>query len=133
MHSGLACGAARDMPSAFAAMRQGGRTRDRPRGPRGDRRIVPTIVFHGDRDTTVNPRNGDQVIAQSARGAAICGQVQHGQVPGGHAYTRMVQADASGADDAGAMGHPWGRPCLVGRQPSRLLHRSARTRCDAAR
>ena len=29
------------------------------------RRIVPTIVFHGDSDTTVSPRNGDQVIAQA--------------------------------------------------------------------
>jgi hypothetical protein len=24
---------------------------------------VPTIVFHGDKDTTVHPRNGEQVIA----------------------------------------------------------------------
>jgi predicted alpha/beta-fold hydrolase len=30
-----------------------------------DRTKVPTIVFHGDRDKTVNPVNGDQVIAQA--------------------------------------------------------------------
>jgi hypothetical protein len=27
--------------------------------------MVPEIVFHGDRDTTVHPCNGDQVVAQS--------------------------------------------------------------------
>ena len=95
VHSGLACGAASDLPSAFAAMRQGGAAL--ARRPRLDRRAVPTIVFHGDRDTTVNPVNGDQVIAQaqgcdqSARPA-----VSRGEAPGGHRYTRTVQADASG-------------------------------------
>ena len=28
------------------------------------RRVVPAIVFHGDRDTIVYPCNGDAVIAQ---------------------------------------------------------------------
>src|SRR3954447_22857835 len=65
IHSGLACGAARDMPSAFAAMRQGAGGLQRP-ATDGTRRIVPTIVFHADKDHTVNPRNGDQVIARSA-------------------------------------------------------------------
>jgi hypothetical protein len=32
---------------------------------------VPTIVFHGDRDTTVNQVNGDQVIAQSKAAAHL--------------------------------------------------------------
>ena len=72
VHSGLACGAARDMPSAFAAMRQGG-----PPAAAGSRRqggsggAVPTIVFHGDRDTTVSPVNGDQVIAQAKAAADL--------------------------------------------------------------
>ena len=73
VHSGLAVGAASDMPSAFAAM-QGGATTTPPQlqhvdGSGLQGRMVPTIVFHGDQDRTVNPRNGDQVIAQ-ARGAA---------------------------------------------------------------
>ena len=66
VHSGLACGAARDMPSAFAAMRQGGAPHHS-----GAEQPVPTIVFHGDRDTTVSPINGDQVIAQSKAGSDL--------------------------------------------------------------
>ena len=60
------------------------------------RRVVPTIVFHGDRDTTVNPRNGDAVAAQSARIAALKTRVEKGRVPGGHAYSRTLHADANG-------------------------------------
>ena len=49
IHSGLACGAASDLPSAFVAMRQrGGSEAINDGGP-----TVPTIVFHGDSDTTV--------------------------------------------------------------------------------
>jgi len=90
IHSGLACGAARDLPSALMAMRQGGS------GHIADRRsVVPTIVFHGDRDTTVHPANGDRIVAQSTgtRGTA---SVVRGQVPGGHAYTLRMQNEAGG-------------------------------------
>jgi poly(hydroxyalkanoate) depolymerase family esterase len=91
VHSGLACGAARDMPSAFAAMRQGG-------APQygGAKQPVPTIVFHGDRDTTVNPVNGDQVIAQSKAGLDLRTTVSRGQALGGISYTRTVECDDSG-------------------------------------
>ncbi|MXP63786.1 PHB depolymerase family esterase [Roseomonas sp. M0104] len=96
VHSGLACGAARDLSSAFSAMRQGAPgalpCSGKPQG------VVPTIVFHADRDATVHPRNGDQVIAQSGAAAstALRTEVQRGQVAGGHAYTRTIQADAEG-------------------------------------
>ena len=137
VHSGLAVGAASDMPSAFAAM-QGGAAAHAASGRvpmAGQERIVPTIVFHGDQDRTVNPRNGDQVIAQARSASATALQatatVQQGQVAGGRAYRRTLHADAAGADRARAVGDPWRRPCLVGRQPRRLLHRSARARCHA--
>ncbi|MBL0402648.1 PHB depolymerase family esterase [Microvirga aerilata] len=91
VHSGLACGAARDMPSAFAAMRQGGAPHQG-----GAKQIVRTIVFHGDRDTTVNPVNGDQVIAQSKAGSDLRTTVSRGQAPGGISYTRTVACDESG-------------------------------------
>jgi poly(hydroxyalkanoate) depolymerase family esterase len=90
VHSGLACGAARDMPSAFAAMRQGGPI------PRRDGKPMPTIVFHGDRDATVSPVNGDQVIAQSKAAADLAPAASRGQSAGGIAYTRTVQTDAGG-------------------------------------
>ena len=99
VHSGLACGAARDMPSAFAAMRQGAaipQQPDRGSATGENRRLVPTIVFHADKDSTVHPRNGDQVIAQSGAAGGLRTEVQRGQVPGGHAYSRTIHADAGG-------------------------------------
>ncbi len=56
---------------------------------------VPTIVFHGDRDNTVHPRNGDHVIAQK-RTTSLQKKVHRGRVPAGHAYTRTIHTDASG-------------------------------------
>jgi poly(3-hydroxybutyrate) depolymerase len=101
-HSGLAWGAANDLHSAFAVMRQGEAEAVRRSGGASDgggyRRIVPTIVFHGDQDKTVHPRNADQIIAQSRANMPVDLQtrVQHGRVPGGHAYRRTIHADASG-------------------------------------
>lgn len=100
VHSGLACGAAIDIPSAFVAMRQGEMAdtlRSSDISPvLGNRQAVPTIVFHGDRDTTVHPRNGDHVIARSIRTMNSRKTVHHGKVPGGHAYTRTIHTDPSG-------------------------------------
>ncbi len=90
VHSGLACGAARDLPSALAAMRQGGSPRQ------GAKRSVPTIVFHGDRDTTVNPVNADQVVAQARAAAQLHTVIRHGRSAGGIGYTRTIQTDGGG-------------------------------------
>ena len=96
VHSGLACGAAADVPSAFAAMR-GGAPAVPPR-PGGAPGLVPTIVFHADRDGTVHPRNGDQVITQAGAAAphTLRRAVEHGQVPGGHAWSRTRHLDDEG-------------------------------------
>jgi poly(hydroxyalkanoate) depolymerase family esterase len=97
VHSGLACGAASDLPSAFEAMRQGRSSgvweqcRHEESG-----RAVPTIVFHGDRDMIVSPVNGDQVIAQSKAAGDLRITVTRGESSGGMSYTRTVQADESG-------------------------------------
>lgn len=97
VHSGLACGAASDIFSAFAAMRQGGSPAvGRSRRHGASVGAVPTIVFHGDHDTTVNPVNGDQVIAQSKAAADLRTTVSCGEALGGIKYTRTVQADESG-------------------------------------
>jgi poly(hydroxyalkanoate) depolymerase family esterase len=93
VHSGLACGAARDIPSAFAAMRQGGASSANVTHPR--KSIVPTIVFHGDGDRTVNSVNGDEIIAQS-EATSLGITTSHGKAPGGMSYTRTVRTDDSG-------------------------------------
>jgi poly(hydroxyalkanoate) depolymerase family esterase len=94
VHSGLACGAARDIPSAFAAMRQGGGATTVTR--RRCETIVPTIVFHGDGDRTVNSVNGDQIISQSKAATNLATKISHGTAPGGMSYTRTVQTNESG-------------------------------------
>lgn len=91
VHSGLACGAARDVPSAFAAMQGGGAATGRSGAKQ---RTVPAIVFHGDRDATVNLRNADAVVAQSARSAILSKHVEQGRTPAGYAYTRALSVDA---------------------------------------
>ena len=98
VHSGLPCGAARDVTLALAAMRRGsvGDSADAAGAARAGKRLVPVIVFHGDRDTTVNPRNGDAVVTQSAHLAALKVRTENCRVPGGHAYRRSVHTDASG-------------------------------------
>ncbi|RJE78730.1 PHB depolymerase family esterase [Paracoccus sp. JM45] len=55
-HSGLPAGAAKDVPSAFAAMAGQG-INVTPEGT-----PVRTIVFHGSADTTVHPSNGDRIV-----------------------------------------------------------------------
>jgi poly(hydroxyalkanoate) depolymerase family esterase len=125
VHSGLPYAAAHDLTSAFAAMNQMGAPlgRHRDNGAAATGPFVPTIVFHGNMDKTVHPRNGDEVIAQCATlysyngvdtGAAKDPQVtlRRGQVPDGHAYTRAIYRDACGRavleqwriDEAG---HAW--------------------------
>ncbi|MFL5287103.1 MAG: alpha/beta hydrolase family esterase, partial [Rhodopila sp.] len=100
VHSGLACGAARDMPSAFAAMRQGGAGTPRRSGggSNGAGRVVPTIVFHADKDTTVHPSNSEMVLAQAGAAAGnLLTTTERGQAPdGGRTFTRTVHTDDRG-------------------------------------
>jgi poly(hydroxyalkanoate) depolymerase family esterase len=120
VHSGLACGTASDLPSAFVAMRQGGLAASS--GDRvilGDGPIVPTIVFHGDRDITVHPNNSDQILEQSMRTTSMQKKVHRGRVPGGHAYTRTIHTDASGREifehwNIHGAGHAWSGGSPVG-------------------
>lgn len=116
VHSGLPPGAARDLPSAFAAMRQGGPSGGLPNKPSGGSdRIVPTIVFHGDRDTTVHPRNAEHLLERYrnvASGPVVQVTKGRGQVPGGHAYGRDTHRDAAGRVLAehwtvNGLGHAW--------------------------
>jgi poly(hydroxyalkanoate) depolymerase family esterase len=93
IHSGLACGAARDMPSAFAAM--SGRAQSSLLERAADRQFVPTIVFHGDRDATVHPRNGANVVARANSMADLQSLTETGSA-GGRSYRRSVYRDGRG-------------------------------------
>jgi len=117
VHSGLACGAAVDLPSAFVAMRQGAGS-DHGIIP-GDGPPVPTIIFHGDRDTTVHPKNSDQILEQTMKTTSPQKKVHRGQVPGGHSYTRTIHSDASGRGilehwNIHGAGHAWSGGSSVG-------------------
>jgi poly(hydroxyalkanoate) depolymerase family esterase len=116
VHSGLACGAATDLSSAFVAMQQGNLAAsagaDDILAAAGEEPPLPTIVFHGDQDTTVHPRNGDHVIARQMGVARSKKQVHRGRAAGGHAFTRTIHADASGRQsleqwEIHGSGHAW--------------------------
>ena len=100
IHSGLACGAADDLISAFAAMRRGGSGyfsgSDEAADVESQLPFIPTIVFHGDRDHIVHPQNADHVISCSLRTSTWEKKVDRGCVPDGHSYTRTTHVDASG-------------------------------------
>ena len=90
-HSGLPLGAARDVPSALAAMKKGGEHRSR--AAQG----VPTIVFHGADDSTVHPRNGAAIVEQAVGGGkGLTARMHAHRSPDGRACTQTVHADATG-------------------------------------
>lgn len=111
IHSGLACGAARDVPSALAAMRQGTASGARPRAAAA--RFVPVITLHGDRDGTVHEANAREIVAaaRAATGVPVTVDVETGTA-GGRRYTRALSRDDAGQvlieqwTIAGA-GHAW--------------------------
>lgn len=90
IHSGLPYAAAHDLPSALAAMKGAA-------APSTHMRLkdIPIIVFHGDNDKTVHPRNGDYIIAQSMppQSSAL---IRKGQNGGERAYTQTVHEDHDG-------------------------------------
>src|SRR5471030_2310123 len=109
VHSGLPYASAQDLPSALNAMKRGaGNVTHAPRSKGG----LPIIVFHGDRDTTVHPQNGEDVMEQGLHGHAAAPSVQSGAVPNGHRYTQTTHRRADGAPLAEhwlvhGSGHAW--------------------------
>ena len=90
VHSGVAYRAARDVASAFSAMRTGGTP--------AATSTVPLIVLHGDRDTTVAPVNADKLIASRLAAGDITSRDQPIRVrgDGGRACTRTVHRARDG-------------------------------------
>lgn len=110
-HSGLAYGSAHDIPSALAAMK-GGRSgmpglKQVPGAAATPRKkavhAVPIIVFHGDRDHTVQHTNGANIVQQArdAHGTqpgetSLSASTQTGIAPGGQRFSRTVHAGPDG-------------------------------------
>ncbi|MBW8294321.1 PHB depolymerase family esterase [Sphingopyxis sp.] len=118
VHSGLGCGAARDMPSAFAAMRNGP-----PKSQLGgkSRQFVPVVTFHGDGDATVNEENSAHIIADAEHqcGIDLILRKETGGWPAERRYTRETHSEPGGnimierwtvhgAGHAWSGGHPSG-------------------------
>jgi len=95
VHSGLACGAARDLPSALSAMQRGGGA---PGTAGAGRRFVPVITFHGNRDSTVNEVNSREIVAaaSAAAGVPLEIRVEEGSSGSGRRFTRSSSVDPKG-------------------------------------
>lgn len=125
-HSGLPYASAHDIPSAMAAMKGGrsGRAGSSATAPvSGPRWVavqaVPTIVFHGDRDHTVQHSNGVRIADQAndafleeRKGVRLQSSTLRAMSPGGRSYSRTVNADANGTPRVESWtlhgaGHAW--------------------------
>jgi poly(hydroxyalkanoate) depolymerase family esterase len=112
VHSGLDVGAARDVPSALAAMKSGqapsrNTVTAKSRGP-----VLPTIVFQGDADTTVHPQHAEHIVRRISGPASAKAAADRGEAAGGRSYSKKVIAGEDGRADVehwtihGA-GHAW--------------------------
>lgn len=110
IHSGLACGAAKDIPGAFAAMSGGAAV-----PPIGEQPFVPTITFHGGRDTIVSPVNSAQIHARQQLHPQLRGarrMTDYGRTPTGQQYIKEALIDDAGCSLSESWtipdaGHAW--------------------------
>jgi poly(hydroxyalkanoate) depolymerase family esterase len=120
IHSGLAYRAAKDVMSAFSAMRgnAGSGREDQDRAERGELG-VRTIVFQGKADHTVDPSNAARIVAAVSPRSRSGTRQEHGATAAGRRFTRTIISDGGGTpvveywlvDDAG---HAWSGGCSGG-------------------
>lgn len=109
-HSGLSFGAARDIPSAFAAMAGNA---PESASPVSDTPGIPTIVFHGSADTTVHPSNGESIASQIMnRADQITIEAEEQGLIAGRQFTRRVVTTVQGVSQMEhwvieGLGHAW--------------------------
>ena len=111
VHSGLARGAASNVLEALTVMQSGGSNWGVPCISMNV--SAPTIVFQGDQDQTVHPRNGEQIIV-AVLGREGNTDIERGVSPRGRRYTRSTHVDEKGkrvAEDwlVHGAGHAWSR------------------------
>ena len=82
VHSGLAVGAASNVAQALAAMKSGAADSTVASSTSN----VPSIVFHGDQDRTVHPRNGEQLL--EALDVSAARRAEQGVSKQGQSFTR---------------------------------------------
>lgn len=97
VHSGLAPGVARSLPEALSAMQGAPSTNmARTAASKGMPGLaVPVIVFHGDADRTVHPRNGQEIVASALRSSGAP-ETTRGCSAQGQAFTRHVHKAGTG-------------------------------------
>ena len=88
VHSGLATGSATNVQTALSVMQTGAAPSTRTTAS------PPTIVFHGDKDATVNPVNGEQVLAASA--GVHQPETKRAKSANGRDYTQRTYKEAGG-------------------------------------
>lgn len=114
-HSGLPYGAAKDVPSAYAAM--AGNVQE-PRRSGSTATGVRTIVFHGTSDNTVNLSNAERIAEQALDyGSSQTVTTQQKGKGSGRSFTRSVTSASDGTIELeqwviDGLGHAWsgGRP-----------------------
>ncbi len=125
VHSGVAPGAARDVPSAFSVMKSGPAAatpwpgagaahwpaparESKASAPAARTAAAPVIVFHGDADATVAPVNGDAVIAAALGSAnAVAEKVDDRAGTGQRRVARTVWRAADAPADAPTLAEQW--------------------------
>ena len=105
VHSGLPYASAQDLPSALSAMKRGA-SGNVNKAAHAEGASPPIIVFHGDQDHTVHPRNGEQVMEQKLRAHGLAqarAEAGAGSVPNGHRYTVTTHRH----EDGTPLGEHW--------------------------